>query len=338
MKNFLLGCDWGTSAFRLGLYNLGEQRLMGEIETDDGISGIHRHWKNDLHNPGGPSLRQVFRDSLHQQIQKLSRQLSIPLDNIPVLISGMASSSIGLEDLPYANLPFPLDGSGAVTRVFRSDKEFPHEIMLISGVKGTNDVMRGEETQLVGIAEMMQAHKSAAFEGVIICPGTHSKHLYVKAGKIIHFKTFMTGELFDILGHHSILREAISWPSGDDLQPSAMMAFRTGVHAAGKNNLLQTLFSVRTNRLFDLMNHEENGYYLSGLLIGTEMADLSATPEEHCFLCSGKKLHDLYRIALEEMGLGDRSHFIPTAWVETAALNGQRIIYDHFLKQEPANG
>src|SRR3546814_14199624 len=84
----------------------------------------------------------------------------------------MASSSLGIEELPYATLPFSLSGNGAVTRKFEASADFPHEILLISGLRSEQDVMRGEETQLLGLAAQGML---PADNAICLFPGTHSK-------------------------------------------------------------------------------------------------------------------------------------------------------------------
>ncbi len=89
----------------------------------------------------------------------------------------MASSSIGMKELPYARLPFALDGGHVQLMYFREERVFPHEIMLISGVKSDHDVMRGEETQLIGLGTAMDLFRTRrgfhipwyAFEAYV-CP------------------------------------------------------------------------------------------------------------------------------------------------------------------------
>ena len=62
------------------------------------------------------------------------------------------------------------------------------------------DVMRGEETQIFGALAL-----SGRDEGLFLLPGTHSKWAEVKDGRIVSFRTFMTGEVFGALKDHTIL-------------------------------------------------------------------------------------------------------------------------------------
>ncbi|MEO5592872.1 MAG: 2-dehydro-3-deoxygalactonokinase, partial [Chitinophagaceae bacterium] len=269
MENYLLGCDWGTSSFRLGLYSLADAVLVDEIQSGDGISGIHRNWQNGNYKARGISKTQLFREKLLTQINILSTKIAVGLENTPVLISGMASSSIGIDDVPYADLPFRLDGSQVKSRKLEAQEDFPHEIILISGVQGEQDVMRGEETQLIGIWSLLMDRGRQPKEAIIIFPGTHSKHVYIKDGQLIHFKTFMTGEMYQVIGNHSILKDSVKMD--DAYEPSATdtQAFKMGIKNSGTTGLLNSLFTVRTNQLFNRFNKTQNTFYLSGLLIGS---------------------------------------------------------------------
>jgi 2-dehydro-3-deoxygalactonokinase len=216
-------------------------------------------------------------------------------------------------------------------------EDFPHEIILISGVQSAHDVMRGEETQLIGIWSLLMDRGSQPKEAIIIFPGTHSKHVYIKDGQLIQFKTFMTGEMYQVIGNHSILKDSVKMH--DEPEPSAAdtAAFKTGIKDSGKSSILNGLFTVRTNQLFNRLNKTRNAFYLSGLLIGSELNDLVKKQDCPVFLCSGKNLYGLYKIALEELDLSERTTFISTDLVEKAAMTGQKIIYDQYVNNKLLN-
>lgn len=333
MENYLLGCDWGTSTFRLWLYSPAGDKLINEIQSGDGVSGIHRNWDNGNSATIGITKNKFFFEKLLLQIKKIAGKTAINLDNTPVLISGMASSSIGIEDLPYASLPFQVDGSSVRTRMFGVQEDFPHEIILISGVQGDHDVMRGEETQLIGIWSLLGDLGNKPKEAVIIFPGTHSKHVYIKDGQMLHFKTFMTGEMYQVIGNYSILKDSVSMQDTHDPLSLEAEAFKKGVQDAGRSGMLNNLFTVRTNQLFNRLNKRQNTYYLSGLLIGSELAGLEKKQDCPLFLCCGRNLFGLYKFALEELNLAIITTFIPADIVEKAAMKGQKIIYDHYVKE-----
>jgi 2-dehydro-3-deoxygalactonokinase len=126
-----------------------------------------------------------------------------------------------------------------------------------------HDVMRGEETQILGALQIL-----GVGDATLVLPGTHSKWVRVAGGRIESFATFMTGEVFALLRHHSILGRTLPETDrgGDDA------AFALGVRVALKgDSLLSTAFSARTVALFDQLEDRQRTDYLSGLVIGEEL-------------------------------------------------------------------
>jgi 2-dehydro-3-deoxygalactonokinase len=195
--------------------------------------------------------------------------LSSPLDGLPLVISGMACSTLGMTDLPYKELPFCTDGSDLITKLAEAGNNLKHDIIFISGVKTGSDAMRGEETQLVGFFPGER-------EQVFIFPGTHSKHVTVKNGRAVDIKTYMTGEFFELLSVKSILSASIE-KMGDLNNEKNKRAFEAGVKESLHSNLLHNSFKVRTNYLFHKLTQQENYHYLSGLLIGTEIREIAGS-------------------------------------------------------------
>ncbi|MDP4214277.1 MAG: 2-dehydro-3-deoxygalactonokinase, partial [Bacteroidota bacterium] len=319
MRNFFLSCDWGTSTFRLRLVRVSDHTILEEIISKEGIATIFGNWKEQT-GQGTVGREEYVLKVLQNHLQALGKKTTQSLDGIPVLISGMASSSIGIRELPYAGLPFSLDGRDAIIQKIRPDENRAHEVLLISGLSTPADVMRGEETQMMGL----NAVYSAGADEIVICifPGTHSKHVQVLDGKIVDFKTYMTGELFDLISGSSILKEAVS-PGVHDITPDDFEAFDQGIVRSVTSNILHSLFSVRVNDLFKLFGKEQNYQYLSGLLIGTELRDLLENDPGRIQLCSGSNLYPLYQRGLEKLNLKAKTSFISPELMDSSAVEGQ---------------
>jgi 2-dehydro-3-deoxygalactonokinase len=131
------------------------------------------------------------------------------------------------------------------------------------GVTGSSDVMRGEETQILG---WLTLHPERAARRQVVChPGTHAKWAVVEDGRIVRFVTAMTGELFDVMRKHSVLKTD---DAADDLD-----AFMEGVRAAGDGEgLASRLFSARARVVADGKPANTTSEYLSGLLVGADVA------------------------------------------------------------------
>ncbi len=323
MEKYLLSGDWGSTIFRLRLIEMPGQHIIGEVFSDNGVIHTFNSWKAGAADKG-ITRKQFFIDQLKKQKKSLSDQLSQSLDGITILISGMASSSIGMQELPYAQLPFAVDGGGVRIHRFEAEDNFPNPILLISGVKSYEEVMRGEETQLIGLASLLNIQQQ---ECILILPGTHSKHLQIKSGKLISIKTFMTGELFSLLINHSILKDSVDNSKVTELSESEIDAFKSGLKRSADANILNSLFTVRTNQLFNKLDKKQNFYYLSGLLIGTELNYLCQMETIPLVLCSGGNLHELYKLALHELGLLDKTTIVSADMIVKATIAGQAIIY-----------
>jgi 2-dehydro-3-deoxygalactonokinase len=326
-NSFFIGCDWGTSTFRLRLFNISKQKIEGEISNSDGVASTFGLWQAQ----GRKHLiskEQFFRQKLKINVDALAELLQINLDGIPIVISGMASSSIGMHEVIYADLPFPLDGSNVATVKIVADNDFKNDIILISGVKTSNDVMRGEETQLVGLMSLLEQDKILPGKAVLIFPGTHSKHVYIDGTRMTDFQTFMTGEMYGLLSQHSILADSVDNKKTEMLTEEDMNIFKKSIHASSSSSLLHNIFSVRTNQLFGVVDKHQNGIYLSGLLIGSELRSLLNQGSMTIILCSGNNLHDFYKVGLEELGLIHRTTILESKLVDSAAIAGQLLILD----------
>lgn len=244
---------------------------------------------------------------------------ALDAEGVPALLCGMIGSNLGWVEVPY--LPCPADladlAVGLAEAMGASAPAF-----IVPGVRGVRpdgapDVMRGEETQLLGWAA--QTPERAVGRHLVCHPGTHTKWALMQDGRIERFVTAMTGELFDILGRHSVLQAS----AGDE----DAAAFDRGLAAAGDGAALAArLFTTRSRVVTGAMPAVEARSYLSGLLIG---ADVAATPAlldagEGCpiHLLGDARLCRLYARALQRQGCeADISDG------EAAALAGLNALY-----------
>lgn len=176
----------------------------------------------------------------------------------PVLVCGMAGARQGWSEAPYR--PCPTGVADVAAGLVRPDPARP--VAIVPGVAFSpggilTDVMRGEETQALGLAT----------DGLVVAPGTHSKWITLEAGRIIQVQTSMTGELFAALRKATMLGAGMGAPGLDT------DAFRRGVgRGLADRNLGAALFSVRVESLAGRLEPTGAADYLSGLLIGSEIA------------------------------------------------------------------
>jgi 2-dehydro-3-deoxygalactonokinase len=306
------------------------KRLIYEESNKDGAASMFNRWQER----SSISKQDYYLSYLNDRIKQVAKRTEINPAEATVIISGMAGSSIGMLELPYAMVPFGLNGRGAVVRRLENNKS-ESGIYLISGISNGRDIMRGEETQLAGLSAMAPA--LFLEDSVCILPGTHSKHVYIHQGAIVSFKTYMTGEMFSVLNEHSILKPAI--PS--EINPSAltsadMASFSAGVRRSQSDSLLHSLFTVRTNKVLKGDSDRKNFLFLSGLLIGNELTALAGI-DTAIILCSTGNVHGLYQQALTVLGLAQQTTFISPEQMENSYWEGQLKIFDHFIQPDPSD-
>jgi 2-dehydro-3-deoxygalactonokinase len=267
----LIALDWGSSSLRA--YLLGEGAA---------VIGSRRQPWGILHLPEGgfaAALQGVAGDWLAAQ------------PGLPLIASGMVGSAQGWREAPYA--PCPADGRSLAAQLLAFEPAPGLRLHIVPGVRQAGerpDVMRGEETQVVGLL----AHEpTLAARCALVMPGTHCKWVQVRGGAIIGFETYMTGEMFALLAQHSILgrpaREAGAAAVSDAAFERGVAAVRA--HAAGATPLL---FSARTLVLAGQLAAADSLEYLSGLLVGEEI---------RCALQAGPAADDLPRLLVGDEAL-----------------------------------
>ncbi|MCK6454734.1 MAG: 2-dehydro-3-deoxygalactonokinase [Alphaproteobacteria bacterium] len=243
----LVALDWGTTSLRAYLV-ARDGAVTNRIERPLGILNV----------PQGDFAR-AFRDCVGPWLAAHP--------GLPALASGMIGSRQGWREAAYVACPAGIDAlAGALLEV-----DAGAEFRIVPGVSvvdgdGVPDVMRGEETQIFGLD---------AADGVAVLPGTHSKWVLVEGGRITRFATFMTGEAFAAMSGHTILGRLMTG-TGHDEDGFARGVAHGGRDAAGRGGLLHRLFGARTLGLFERVPGHALHSYLSGLLIGAEIAEARA--------------------------------------------------------------
>jgi 2-dehydro-3-deoxygalactonokinase len=248
----LLGIDWGTSN-RRAWWLAADGGVLAEHADDQGLLAVQGRFAESL-------------DALRNHGPALA-------DGAPLLMAGMVGSASGWQEVPYLDAATPL--AQIARHLMPLPQAGPRAFivpgMCFSTADGRVDVMRGEETQLLGAQALGHG------DGWFVLPGTHSKWVRVQDGAVAELATFMTGELFALLTQHGTLA-GITHESDADPQ-----AFARGVAAAGRSGLSNALFGCRAQVVSGRMPAREAREYLSGLLIGAEWHDVArrigGTPE-----------------------------------------------------------
>lgn len=269
----LIALDWGST--RLRAFLLGRDgQVLAQRQSGHGASTLS----------GEAAFAQAFRSVV------------AGWPDLPVLACGMVGSQHGWREAPYA--PCPADAAALARHALQLGDHF----WIVPGLMsddGQPDVMRGEETQIVGaLAQCPELVERSC----LVLPGTHAKWARIQGGQVTAFATHMTGELYALLRQHSVLSRLM--PADDSPAPSRE-AFLAGVDAAREGGALaHRLFAVRTLGLFERLAPEQLPDYLSGLLIGHEMAhELAARAPGPLALIGDPLLCQRYALALGRFGV-----------------------------------
>ena len=285
----LIGIDWGTTSFRA--YRIAAD---GEVlEAHAAPAGI---------------LKVAERAFEAELLREIGAWLEAE-PALPVIASGMITSRQGWVEVPYCACPAgSRELAAALLRHQTGAGRAIHFVPGLSliGTDGVPDVIRGEETQILGqIGGRVGA--AGGDRMAIVLPGTHSKWALVEDGRIVWFATFMTGELFGVLKEHSILGRLMAGDAPDEAAFARGLAYAR----AGPGALLKRLFSARTLGLFDRLPASAGASYLSGLLIGSEIGEalpcLPAGAVGAVTVIGDSVLAERYRQAIESAGLRART-------------------------------
>ncbi|EYT56597.1 2-dehydro-3-deoxygalactonokinase [Leucobacter sp. UCD-THU] len=272
-----VGVDWGTSSLRAYLID-DTGAILDQRSGRDGISKTSGQWEQTLLRYIGDWVDTGVHD---------------------VVLSGMITSRQGWVETPYVSLP---------ADAMRIAEEMVHrrvaglDLWFAPGLAferdaSTVDVIRGEETQILG-----QLAEDSSGTSLIILPGSHSKWVLIDGGTVTWFSTFLTGELFNAIAEHTLLRTTLS-------DKSSKKAFVEGVtlgsaSETGEGGILHKLFSLRV-RALDNPNGAVSKDLLAGLILGTEIREatqqLARLPS--AYVIGNSVLARQYITAMETSGL-----------------------------------
>ncbi len=272
----VIGIDWGNSSRRA--YLLDRQgMLMGQYIDDKG------------------SLQHAsqFEEALVELLEMWA------LRQADVIMSGMVGSREGWLETPYlrAGQELSLLSEGLCEVRCKRRELAQIRCRIVPGLcytdaDGLPDVMRGEETQVYG------ALLQGASEGWMVLPGKHSKWVRLQAGSVCELESYMTGELYDLLGHQGSLASLTIMRQHDCARFEAGLERARTAAAA----LTHEIFTCRALVVTDHMPALHAASYLSGLLIGAELQDMRkrlTTPCSPVHIIASMHLAQRYAQALE---------------------------------------
>jgi 2-dehydro-3-deoxygalactonokinase len=274
-----IALDWGTTSLRA--YRL------------DGNGAVLEQ------REGGPGILRVEGGAFEAALRDFCGDWLNAFPEATLMASGMIGSKQGWKEVPYC--PCPADLPALARHLAHVTLHDGRRLAIVPGVSfvdaasGVPDVMRGEETQIMGALPATGSH-------VAVLPGTHSKWAWVEEGAIVSFASFMTGEVYAALTGHTILGRLMQPDAPPD---DAAFARGVGYGLEAPAALLSRIFSARTLGLFEQLSATALPSYLSGLLIGSELgAALAMHPGTRVVcLLGGAALVDRYARACALAGV-----------------------------------
>ena len=251
-----VGIDWGTTRRRASRF--AGATLVKRIDDAQGLIACAPHFARSL--------------------TALMHELGVQPDATPppIVMAGMVGSASGWQEVPYLDAGTPLrELPQRLQRVVRPDA--PPAAWIVPGVcwrdeRGAVDVMRGEETQLLGAIELLGDHS----DGWYLLPGTHSKWVQLQGGRVHWMRTYLSGELFALLQDKGTLSAIMRAGQASGVTAEERKAFERGVAYSAGAALSHVLFAARAQVVTGALSQEAGAAFVSGALFGAEWHDVAA--------------------------------------------------------------
>ncbi len=278
--------DWGTSHLRIWALGFNDT-VLDERKSDEGMLS-------------------TARDRFESVLEFYLAEMAIG-EHVPVIMCGMVGSRQGWAEAGYVDIPTRLDALGS--RAVRVPNQ-RRDIRILPGLSKIDpaapDVMRSEETQLLGLVGNITGGQDE--KSVVCMPGTHSKWVLMSGGEVEDCLSFMTGDMFAALAGHSVLSHSVGDRSFDVGSPVFLDAVAASLSSPA--DILARLFSIRPAGLLHGLTSEAASARLSGYLIGQEIAGARArlAVGQTVELVGGGVLGALYSAALGVASIDCRIH------------------------------
>lgn len=265
--------DGGTTNTRISL--VSDYKIMQTIKISMGAGACVS---------GTTALKNGIRSS----IKKLLEENHIDEKSVDrIIASGMITSEYGLCPLEHITIPAGITElhNTMYETVLEDVSEIP--FVFIRGVKmlgetlDKTDVMRGEETELIGILK--------EGNGVYVLPGSHSKIIYVVNNKISEFSTMMTGEMIAALSQNTLLKASV------DLEKSNAVdeyVFK-GYEYCSENGINMALFKVRVLDTIFKCSKDEIYSFFMGVVLCDEIKKILKADSDNIVIGGNNRIKEI---------------------------------------------
>lgn len=247
----------------------------------------------------------VLEETISKGIKELQEENNYPAISA-IMASGMICSELGLYNVPH--LPAPVNANILAANLkkvcFNNITDIP--FYFIPGVKcrtvesGSNcgevtDMMRGEETEAFGVADI----KNITSPAVMVLPGSHTKTVKFNGSDIISCTTAMSGELIDCISKNTVLKSSLPEKLLQEIDQNCLME---GYKCCSRIGIGASLFKVRVS---DIMNHSDKTS-LSNFFVGAILADdinniLSISDGESIYIGGSAPLRKAFFVLLKSV-------------------------------------
>ncbi len=278
-EGVLIALDWGTTNVRAALLDRNG-RVLDERRGESGVG--------------------VFSS---EEFAQNFDKLTAGWPPVPAIAAGMVGSRQGWREANYLACPVSTE---RLSQSLIGFDHGSHRITIVPGLTYSDadihDVMRGEETQIAGLLA-----EQPDFSGIAVLPGTHSKWVRIAKGTVKRFRTYMTGEMFEALSQHTILRHSMN-DAGGEWNDAAFEGAASEIFAGGSG--WGRFFSIRAGHL---LSGGETAYHcerLSGYLIASEFAAArrDGFDDQSIVIIGTGQLVSRYEAAATLLGLQSNTH------------------------------
>ncbi|WP_431223940.1 2-dehydro-3-deoxygalactonokinase [Serratia sp. L9] len=295
---YIITIDTGTTNTRVCAWR-GEQQL-AEAARPIGV--------RDTAITGSTA---TLMNGVREAVQEAREQAAVPAgESVVYLSSGMITSNVGLCEIPHLLAPAGLNelAQGMVSARLPEIAEAP--IWFVPGIRNHNsavtlenaeqmDMMRGEETEAIGVLESLGLHGPA----LIVLPGSHSKFVKIDAdNRIEGCVTTIGGELLDVITRHTILANSLNQQFAQEIETPALLQ---GADQCLQTGLSRTCFSVRVLDMFSNLTLNQKANVLLGAVLQDDLQAVknseafSITPDTQVVVCGKDQLKMAFATLIE---------------------------------------
>lgn len=293
--------DAGTTNTRSSLWIDG--KLAAKVQVEVGV-------RDTAINGNNQALKHAVRDTINGALAKGG----VAAEDVALtLASGMITSALGLLEVPHLPAPAGMRELAAGMVEVSMPEVFSQPIWLVPGVRNHKepvglhnveamDMMRGEETEVVGLLARLNLDGRA----LLIMPGSHTKLVSVdEQRRICGCATTIAGELLQAITQHTLITQTLEGEFAQTLVPQMVLA---GAAAAQRTGLARACFSIRTLGLFTDSERNDRANFLLGAVLSGDLLTLKNSsaikmrPDTPIVITGKPLLRDALSLLIQENG------------------------------------